>query len=636
MCGIAGIVHTANKGIDRTVLQNMTDALAHRGPDDSGIYLSDTSRGSSLSIGLGHRRLSIIDLSNHGRQPMSNENQTIWITFNGEIYNFQSLRSALIQKGHHFRSETDTEVIIHGYEEYKEALFNKLNGMFSFGLWDENVQKLYLVRDRYGQKPLYYRQTEKGIIFASELKALLKHPDLHPEIDLQSLGQYLSYEYVPAPHCIIKGVQKLLPGHFCAFSRGKTSVHPYWHIEFDRRETIDEREAEHQFIELLKQSIERRLMSDVPLGVFLSGGIDSSSIVALLSEIMDPKSIKTFSIGFKEKSFNESHYARKIAGHFGTNHHERIFTPGEMFDILPEIWKFLDEPFADASVLPTYLLSRITREHVTVALGGDGGDELLAGYDPFLAHAFARHYNRIPSSIHKNIIVPLADKLPASNKNMSLSFILKKFIGGVQNDLPRRNQIWLGAFSATEQQSLLSKDVQHALCDFDPYGDIASTCSGTHFRDWIDELVFIYSRFYLAEDILTKIDRASMAVSLEVRSPFLDVEFAEYVNRLPSNLKMKGLTRKYLLKKSVEKKLPKEIIHRKKKGFGIPLTKWIKEDFRPILADVFAPEKIKSEGFFEPQAIQHLLSNHFDEKQDNRKQIWTLLMFEMWKNNYLS
>ncbi|MBD3320122.1 MAG: asparagine synthase (glutamine-hydrolyzing), partial [Chitinivibrionales bacterium] len=572
MCGITGLVHHGGAPVERQTIISMTDALTHRGPDDSGIYFSNPASSSGLRAGLGHRRLSIIDLSTHGRQPMSNENQTVWITFNGEIYNFQALKTDLLRKGHRFRSETDTEVIIHGYEEYKEALFDKLNGMFAFGLWDENVQRLYLVRDRYGQKPLYYRHTEKGIIFASELKALLKYPDLHPEIDLQSLGRYLSYEYVPAPHCIIKGVYKLLPGHFCAFSGGKASVHPYWHIKFDRQDMIEEREAEQRFIELLKQSIDRRLMSDVPLGVFLSGGIDSSSIVALLSEIQDPKSINTFSIGFKEKSFNESQYARKVAAHFGTNHHERIFTPGEMFDILPEIWNFLDEPFADASVLPTYLLSRITREQVTVALGGDGGDELLAGYDPFLAHAFARHYNRIPSFFHRNIIAPLADKLPASNKNMNLSFILKKFIAGVRYDLPRRNQIWLGAFSPKDQQSLLSRDMQHALRGFDPYEDIARTCSGTRFRDWIDQLVFIYSRFYLAEDILTKIDRASMAVSLEVRSPFLDVEFAEYVNHLPSNMKMKGLTRKYLLKKCFSKKLPKEIIHRKKKGFGIPLT----------------------------------------------------------------
>lgn len=641
MCGITGIVYNDGCRVEPDVLERMTNALQHRGPDDEGIFIAQSSnlkaQNPKINVGFGHRRLSIIDLSENGRQPMTNEDGSIWITYNGEIYNFKKLKKELTNHGHVFSSNSDTEVIIHGYEQYGEDIFNKLNGMFAFGLWDNRKQVLYLVRDRYGQKPLYYWHTSVGIVFASELKSLIKHPGLKREVDIYSLSRYLLYEYVPAPHSIYKGVKKLLPGHFLKWKGEDSRITPYWQVNFNGAgaiQSLSAREIEHQLIDLLKRSVERRLISDVPLGVFLSGGIDSSAIVALMAEMMPPEQIKTFSIGFEEKSFDESNYARDVARQFGTDHHEDILTPAKMVEIVPEVWDFLDEPFADASIIPTYLLSKFTRQFVTVALGGDGGDELFAGYDPFLAHLFAGYYEKVPGFIRDNIISRLVQRLPVSTENISLDFKLKQFLKGIPYEPPVRNQVWLGSFSKEEQKSIFSSDVGHILNGFDPYRDIHDACRGMEFRDSLDEIIFLYSRFYLSDDILTKVDRASMATSLEVRSPFLDVEFAEFANNLPSGMKLKGLTRKYILKKSLEKKLPKEILYREKKGFGIPLAKWFKKELKPNLLDVFSPSRINREGIFNSKVIQTLLNDHFSGKRDNRKQIWTLFMFEMWKERF--
>jgi asparagine synthase (glutamine-hydrolysing) len=641
MCGIVGIAYTDGRPIEREVLENMTGALVHRGPDDKGIFITRNSklktRNSKIHVGLGHRRLSIIDLSEAGHQPMCNEDGTVWITYNGEIYNFRELRSDLVGKGHVFSSGSDTEVIIHGYEEYGEGLFNKLNGMFAFGLWDDRKQVLYLVRDRYGQKPLYYWDSPKSIVFASELKSLIRHPALQKEIDIYSLSRYLLYEYVPAPHSIFKGVKKVLPGHFLKWQDAGPHIIPYWQIDFNGTATnraLPIPEIENQLIGLLKLSVERRLVSDVPLGVFLSGGIDSSSIVALMAELIPPEQIKTFSIGFREKSFDESSYASEVARQFGTDHHEQILTPGKMIDILPEVWDLLDEPFADASIIPTYLLSKFTRQFVTVALGGDGGDELFAGYDPFVAHIAARYYERIPGFIQNSIFRPLVQLMPVSTKNMSFDFKLKQFLKGVPYEPGVRNQVWLGSFSKEEQKDLFAPDIRRLLNGFDPYGDMHQACQEMEFRDPLDEIIFLYSCFYLQDDILAKVDRASMATSLEVRSPYLDVQFAEFANSLPSRLKLKGLNRKYILKKALEQKLPREILYRKKKGFGIPLAKWFKKELKTPLLDVFSPQRLKQEGFLNTGHVHKLLDDHFSGKKDNRKQIWTLFMFEMWRERF--
>lgn len=632
MCGIVGIVTTGSTHISHEIMDRMVLSLNHRGPDDKGIQLISEP---DVQVALGHVRLSIIDLSTAGHQPMCNEDGTVWITFNGEIYNHRDIRNDLIAKGHIFSSHTDTEVIIHGYEEYGPTIIDKLSGMFAFGLWDTNTQALYLARDRYGKKPLYYWQSGHTFAFASELKALLMHPDVKKVIDPISICRYLLHEYVPAPHSILKGVHKLLPGHFLCLKNGSSVIKPYWSINFSAQDIPEnDQQIQEILLEKLKSAISGRLMSDVPLGVFLSGGIDSSAIVALMSELVSANRIKTFCIGFEEESFDETDYARKVARIFGTDHHEQTLTPKKMIDILPEIWGFLDEPLADASIIPTYLLSKFTRQHVTVALGGDGGDELFAGYDPFLAHRLAGLYDWMPGFIHAKLVTPLAQHLPVSTRNMSFDFRIKQFLKGISYPAAIRNQVWLGSFSWDEQPHFLSKDMNASLDGFNPYSEILDAGHGMNFRDQTDEIIYLYSRFYLADDILTKVDRASMACSLEVRAPFLDVEFAEFVNSLPSRYKLRGLTRKYILKKSLGKKLPHDILYRGKKGFGIPLSKWIKKDLLPLLSDIFSPTRIRQAGIFSASAIEQLIGDHISGARDNRKQIWTLLMFEQWRTHY--
>lgn len=636
MCGIAGIVTNNNMIIDENVLSAMTDSMVHRGPDDGGLQCLGGPANSGLHAGLGHRRLSIIDLSAQGHQPMSNEDNSIWISYNGEIYNFKSLRDDLICRGHTFRSGTDTEVIIHGYEEFGNEICSKINGMFAFALWDCSRGELLLARDRFGKKPLYYWLSPNGIVFASELKAFLQLPAFKPEIDIRCLSLYCAFEYVPTPFSIYKNVLKLPAGAYLIYDGKTSSVKKYWSISFpeDKKTKLSEKEVEEKIVSLLENAIERRLMSDVALGTFLSGGIDSSAVVALMCDFVDPPSIKTFSIGFEDRSFDESSYARHVAKCFKTDHREKIFTVNDMLAILPKIWRFLDEPYADASILPTYMLSQFTRETVTVALGGDGGDELFCGYDPFLAHKLAYFYEMIPGFLKRGVIEPLIANMPVSTKNMSLDFRLKQFVKGMNYPVSLRNQIWLGAFPPEQQAMLFSDDVKEELSSFNVYGLIDDARNSCSYRDWIDEITFMYEHFYMGEDILTKIDRASMAVSLEVRTPFLDTDLSEFVNNLPGSLKLHGLTRKYILKKALEHKLPKEIIYRKKKGFGIPLTQWLREELRPVLENTLMEDTLKKDGLFNFNYVRQLMQEHFSGTRDNRKQLWTLLMFHKWKERF--
>ena len=637
MCGIAGIVTNNNHIVDKNVLKAMTDSMTHRGPDDGGVHCLKGPESTGLHAGLGHRRLSIIDLSAQGHQPMSNEDGTVWISFNGEIYNYKTLRNDLVNKGHTFASNTDTEVIIHGYEEYGNDICSKIKGMFAFAIWDCSKGILLLARDRFGKKPLYYRLSENGIVFASELKAFLLYPEFKPELSIQSLSLYCAFEYVPVPNSIYKEIYKLPAGAYLTYNGKTASINTYWSISFTDKvtENLSESQIEEQLLDLLKKAIEKRLMSDVALGAFLSGGVDSSAVVALMCDFVDPKNVKTFSIGFEDKSFDESPYARYVAEYFKTDHHEKMFTAKEMLDILPQIWSILDEPFADASVLPTYMLSQFTRETVAVALGGDGGDELFAGYDPFLAHKLARLYEKIPF-LTQSIIEPVVAKMPVSTNNMSLDFRLKQFVKGMEYPLSIRNQVWLGAFAPQQQSMLFSDSVREELSSFNVYSIIDGARNSCTYRTWIDEITFMYQHFYMGEDILTKVDRASMAVSLEVRTPFLDTEFSEFVNSLSGSLKLHGLTRKYILKKALERKLPKEIIYRKKKGFGIPLTRWLREDLRPVLEKTFTEDQIKKDGLFNFNYIHQLMQEHFSGSKDNRKQLWTLLMFSKWKERFCS
>jgi asparagine synthase (glutamine-hydrolysing) len=624
MCGICGMV--GYDTVDRDVLKRMTTVLRHRGPDDEGFFVEESEGGAS--VGLGFRRLSVIDLVT-GNQPITNESGSVQLVFNGEIYNFRELRRELEGRGHRFSTEADTEVIVHLYEDVGAACVTRLNGMFAFALWDEERRELVLARDRFGKKPLYYADLGRELLFGSELKALLQHPRCPRSLDYDSLSRYLALEYVPTPRSIFEGVRKLSGGHILRWRDGRTSIEAYWDLRFEHPEPeLSDDEYVEEFRARFRDAVRRRLVSDVPLGAFLSGGLDSSSVVAMMCDALPAGAVKTFTIGFDEASFDESQHARRVAAHFGTEHHEDVFTPRVMLDLLPPVVDFLDEPFADASILPTYLLSRFTREHVTVALGGDGSDELLAGYPTFSADRVARAY-RVPRALHERLVVPLVERLPVSTDNFSLDFKLKRFVRGAALAPETRHPIWLGSFSPSEQSALLVQAPTDALSDWRNAHAAAGSSTA------VERLIYAYAKTYLQDDILVKVDRASMACSLEVRAPFLDVELAEFLGRVPSRLKLRRLDTKYLLKRAMEGVLPEGIASRPKKGFGIPIAHWFKHELREPLQDELSEARIRQQGIFVPSEVQHLLGEHISGRRDHRKALWTLFMFQLWHRRWL-
>ncbi|MBI4853939.1 MAG: asparagine synthase (glutamine-hydrolyzing) [Acidobacteria bacterium] len=626
MCGICGYITEKGNAL-REQVQNMAKALRLRGPDDEGYYVN-------ASIALGHRRLSIIDLES-GHQPITNENASIWLVFNGEIYNFHPLREQLKTLGHNFATKSDSEVIIHAYEEYGEDCLKYFNGMFAFALWDEEKERLFLARDRFGEKPLYYAHCNGDFCFASEPKALFAHPKVSKELDLRSLSRYLAYEYVPWPHSMFKHIRKLPPAHYLIYEKGEIKISRYWDPQFRSITSTTEEEISEELLKRLKEAVKLRLISDVPLGVFLSGGIDSSAIVAMMAELIPSKQIKTFSIAFEDKSFDESHYARMVANHFDTDHSEHAFNLAALSDVLPEITSYMDEPLGDGSLMATFLLAKFTRQKVTVALGGDGGDELFAGYPTFAAFRVANIYEHVPKPFQAAISWA-ANLLPVSTDNFSLDFKIKQFLKGARYQNPMRNQAWIGSFTPDEQQELFSSDVNRELAGFNPYSKLTEL-ENEHAQDSpLNRLTYQYFNCYLTDNILFKVDRTSMACSLEARSPFLDHTFAEYVCSLPEYLRLNGLKTKYILKRSLTSKIPSEIINRRKKGFGIPVAKLILGGLREEFKHEFEAEKIKREGFFNPNFTSKLLSDHLEGKKDNRKLLWTLMMFQLWSKNYLS
>lgn len=622
MCGITGFVGQGNKEI----LKRMTRSLSHRGPDDEGFFIQK-------NVGLGHRRLSIIDLTT-GHQPVYNEDKTVVTICNGEIYNFKDLRKRLEEKGHKFYTQSDTEVIVHLYEEKGENFLEELNGMFAITLWDEKEKKLILARDRLGKKPLYYSLFSQTLIFGSELKAILVHPKVKKEIDFFSLAKYLNYEYIPSPQTIFKGIYKLGPGEFLVYQKGEVEKKKYWDIKFNSNlksqiSKLKEDELLEGLDRHLERSVKMRLIADVPLGVWLSGGIDSTTIT-YYAQKNSIKPVKTFSIGFTEPSFDESKYIRKAVNFFKTEHYEKIFTSKDCQDLILGIIEFLDEPLADASVIPTYLLSKFTREKVKVALGGDGGDELFMGYPTFQAHRLATTYKILPSFLRKNLVEPIINHLPTSFRNISFDFKLKRFISGFEEKPEIRDQIWMGSFHPKEFQKLFLPEICQQIQSKNIFENIENYLTKVAQEPLENRLIYLYLKNYLQEDILVKTDRTSMAVGLEVRAPLLDYQLVEFVNSIPSKLKLKGLTTKYLFKKLMEDKIPKECVYRPKKGFGIPIGKWIQNELKIFVLDLFNPTKIKREGIFNFSYINRLFGEHFSGKKDHRKLLWTLILFEIW------
>jgi asparagine synthase (glutamine-hydrolysing) len=622
MCGILGFINLdRNNRADERIARRMAEAIVHRGPDDEGFYFKD-------NVALGMRRLSIIDLAT-GHQPISNEDDSVWVVFNGEIYNFLELRQRLLARGHQFRTHSDTEVIVHLYEDHGDDLVDHLNGMFAFALWDERRERLLVARDRMGEKPLYFTQTAGSFVFASELKSLVEHPSVERRVNLLALRKYLQYEFVPSPHTMIEGVHKLRPAHRLIFEKGEWRTERYWRLSYEgERLQIGEDEAVEETRRRLREAVRLRLVSDVPLGVLLSGGIDSSSVAALACEAAEGR-VKTFSIAFDEKSFDESSYARLVANRLGTEHYERRFTEREMLDIVPEIPRLLDEPLGDGSLIPTYLLSRFTRERVTVALGGDGGDELLAGYPTYAAHRMAGYYRALPRFLRKGLIEPAVARLPVSTDNLSFDFKAKRFVQGAALPAGTRHTVWMGSYTAEQQRLLLSPEVL-AACPDEQVFDEVRVFDQPNGHDVVERMMALDATHYLSECVLFKVDRASMAASLETRAPFLDHTLVEFLAKLPIDLKLRGFTGKYVLKRAMRGRLPQQVINRPKKGFGMPVAKWVKGELRGFVRDAFSPERLRRRRLFNAGYVERLLDEHERGVADHRKLIWTLLMFEMW------
>ena len=631
MCGIYGYLSPTGT-IDPTILRRMGHPLKHRGPDDEGEVILDSSE---VSVGLGHKRLSIIDLSPAGKQPMANEDETIWITFNGEIYNFREIRKELEGKGHKFRSHSDTEVIVHLYEELGTKCLERLNGMFAFALWDAKQKSLFLARDRTGKKPLHYCVHRGHFLFASEIKALLQHPLVSREIDLKSLNKYLAYEYVPAPNSIFKAIKKLEPGYCLLFRGGAAVTSQYWDIPMEDYPISDRTEA--QYIDELKELLERAVTArleaaDVPVGLFVSGGLDSGVVAAIARKAKE--NLQCFSIGFEEASFDESRYAQQVARSLGIKHHLKVFRAQEMLHMVERLPEILDEPLADPSILPLYLLSQFAAEHMKVVLSGDGGDELFAGYQTYQAHKLVTIYDALPGFV-KESVKAFAFRLPVSHKYLSLDFKIKQFLKGVGVSSEVRFFLWRGAFSNVERHALLRPEVRRELQNENAYEEIYRYVRKSGLTKELERILYLSMKLYLQDNNLVTVDRASMANGLEVRSPLLDRDVVDFVCRLPMEYKLNGLKTKYILKKVAEELLPRNIVYRKKKGFGVPLAKWLTGELREFMLDYLSQERIERQGIFHYPCVSQLINEQLTMKKDNRELLWTLLVFQTWYERYI-
>ena len=639
MCGITGWVNlrqSNSKDHNEATLHSMCERIVHRGPDSEGVWLDD-------QVALGMRRLSVIDLKT-GDQPVFSEDKSVIVMMNGELYNYREVRAELEKDGFKFVTKSDTEILPHLYQKYGDDLLDHVNGMYAFTLWDSKKKKLIIARDRFGEKPLYYGVFDGKLIWASEPKAMLAHPVVKAELNLDALRHYISFDYVPAPMSIYKGVYKLPAAHVLTVENGEVRTRRYWNLNWSEAGAVANgsngtspakslsRKAE-DLRDLLSDAVRMRLVADVPLGILLSGGIDSSTVAAFATQHATEK-VKTFSIGFEEDSFDESKFARQVATHLGTEHFEEKLSAEKAGDLISEIGKWLDEPLSDGSLIPTYLLARFVRKHVTVALGGDGGDELFAGYPMYYAHKVAARYASIPAFVRSGLIEPVVKSLPVSTKNMSFDYKAKRFVAGTKHDIVTRHHSWFGSFAANKHENLLTLDVVERT-NADIYAGARELLELTDAKNDIERMQFLDINFYMAEDILTKVDRAAMAVSLETRAPFLDPRVGQFAASIPVEYKLKGSKGKYILKKAVEDLLPKTILNRPKKGFGIPIADWLKGRLNPLLHEMLAPQRINEQGLFNSDYVQKLITEHETNKASHHKELWTLLVFELWLDNFL-
>ncbi len=625
MCGICGIYNFKNKEpVSSRILKAMADTIVHRGPDDEGFHISG-------SLGLGHRRLSIIDIEG-GHQPMANTAQNIWIVFNGEIYNFQELSEDLTSKGYTFKTRSDTEVIIYLYEEYGEKCFQYLNGMFSIAIWDGREKKLVLARDRVGKKPLFYYYDEKRIVFASEMKAILEATGIPRDIDLEALSDYFSFLYIPNPKSIFKKIRKVRPAHYMVISERGIKEIEYWDLSFANTLNISEKEWCERLLESYREAVQMRLISDVPLGAFLSGGVDSSSVVSIMSNLTNDPVI-TASIGFEEKEFDELDYANQIADLFKTNHYQKIVRPDTVNILEKLVWHY-DEPFADSSSIPTYYVSKVARECVTVALSGDGGDENFAGYR---RHYFDKRENTIrsffPDSFRRVIFGTLAKLYPKAD------WAPRVFRGKATFENLARTHIegYFRSMSAVLpllKNKLLHPDVCNELGEYDSIDLFRYYYERADTDDPLSRIQYLDIKTYLTDDILVKVDRASMANSLEVRAPILDYRFMEMIAQIPSSMKLQGTNGKYILKKAFESILPHDILYRKKMGFAVPLAKWFRYELKDLAASIiFNPSDY---GLLDNNTVKLIWNQHQRGLRDRGTELWSILMFKMWHQRFMN
>jgi asparagine synthase (glutamine-hydrolysing) len=625
MCGICGIYNQA--GVQREDLHSMLGSIAHRGPDDEGVYINDR-------LGLGSRRLSIIDLPG-GHQPISNEDETIWIAYNGEIYNYRQLRDELEQKGHRFRTRSDTEVIVHLYEDYGERCVEKLRGMFAFAIWDGNQSKLVLARDRIGQKPLYYAQEGDSMLFASEVKSILAASRQAPEMDYESLHNYLSLRFIPPPRTMVRNINKLPPGHLLVYQSGKVRITRYWNLNFNNKLELSEEELLKQLHEQLIETIDSHLVSDVPVGAYLSGGLDSSTIAAIMAKDLDVK-FKTFAVGVKEQDFNELPYARQVADHLGTQHIEQC-VEANLIQLLPKVIWHLDEP-SDPIAACMFYAAELASRHVKVVLSGDGGDELFAGYDRYFGFDYINLYSRIPSFLRQRMIGPVFDHLPDSFTYKSLTQKLRwvhslSAMNGKGEQYAEATCFF--RFSHHDKHALFGDGLWEQVGKINSSSVITEQFYSANANDPVDRMLYADFMTRLPEHSLMLTDRMTMAHGLEARAPFLDHKLIEFLAAFPSQLKIKNRTTKYALRKLVGGYLPEEIVRRPKQGFMFPIAYWFRNELYPFVKDFLLNSHFVRTGLFQEKAILRLLEDHRENRVDNHVRLWMLLNLEIWRQLYI-
>jgi asparagine synthase (glutamine-hydrolysing) len=635
MCGIAGIVDLGRNRVDPEALAKICARMTHRGPDGHGTHVDG-------EVALGHRRLSIVDLAG-GAQPMSNDDGSVWVTFNGEIYNFKELRRELTGLGHRFRTQGDTEIIIRAYEQFGGDCVRRFRGMFAFGIWDARLRQLFLARDHVGKKPLYHARAGGQLIFASELQALLEHPAIHRELEPGAIDDYLTYGYVPAPKTAFRGVYKLPPAHTLTLKLGDGDglgppdprIEPYWRLDYSPKLNLNEDDAAEALLEVLTEAVRLRMVADVPVGALVSGGVDSSLIVALMSQLSD-RPIQTFSIGFDEQPFNELPHARKVALHCRTDHQELIVRP-DALNLLPTLVRHYGEPYADASAVATFEVARLTRQHVTVALSGDGGDECFAGYDRYLGDRLADWYQWVPRSVRALMIEPLVRLVPDCQRQGHRAGRARRFLLNASQAPEQRYLRWVSYFSQELKADLYSREFAGQLGEYDSTAWIVERLKALR-RSGLksaDRLLAADVGSFLPEGLLVKMDIASMANSLEARSPFLDRRVMEFAARLPVNFKLRGTCLKYLLKKVARPLLPAGLLDRRKMGFGVPVGDWLRCQLRPLLDDLLLSPEARSRGYFQPDSVRRLVREHTGGTHNHGARLWALLWLELWHREFL-